>query len=385
MDKKKQINFNLNNFLLAISTAYDYKNNEYFDKSLIYSKRVAFIALNIGNKLNLTPQEMSDLCSYSLSHSIAVIKIKEESTKYYKLSEKIINKFPFLLEKNNILMYQREYYDGTGPFNLKDDEIPLLSKILSFSIEINSKFDLSNSSLENKEKIKNYIIKNSNILFSKEISDIFLELSKNISFYLDLKGENSVLNFIFTNLYDFTIVLDFEDLLELTSTIFYNMNEKSNLLNYCEKACTFYNFEHKDKLTFLITASTQNIGKLFIEDKILNKSTTLSESEYETVKSYPYHTQKVLDNIISFNDISSWASKIQEQINGKGYPYSLSGKNLSLKDRLLACLVAYDALRTEKPYRNAYNHNESIKVLNILAKEGRLDASVIKDLDLFLK
>ena len=385
MDKKKEINFNLNNFLLALSLAFDHKNQEKFGNSLIYSKRVTFIALKIAQKLNLSPEEMADLCSYSLSHSIASLKIDNHSKEYYECAEKMIERFPFLLKNKNILKYQREYYNGSGIFKIKDSDIPLLSKILSFSIELNNKFDLLNCSIKNKNEIKNHLESNRNILFSNEFIDIFLELSNNIAFWQDLQNENDILNFIFMNLHDFTKVLSFEELLELCSVIFFSINSESNLLKYCEKLCDFYKFVHKDKLTFMIAASVQNIGKLFIPKTIIEKNQTLNEEEYEIIKSYPYFTKKILLNIMGFNDICSWASKVQETINATGYPYSLSGKDLSLKDRLLASLVAYDALRLNKPYRKAYTHKASIKILKEMANSGKLDSSVVDDLDFVLK
>lgn len=376
MDKKKEMNFNLNNFLLALSLPCDYKSKEYFNSSLNYSKRVAFIALNIGKELNLNPQEMSDLCSYSLIHRIGLFSNNEEE--YIKQSQDISNKLPFLLENKDILLYQKEYLDGSGTFKLKGDEIPKLSQILSFSILLNEKFDLGNLNIENRNEVINYINRNKNILFKDEFADIFISLSKNSSFWLDLESENDILYFIFGNLYDFTTVLTFEEVLEITSSIYKLISVESNLLDITSKICDFYSFDHKDKLTFLISASLQNIGKVCISNKILNKSTKLEDNEYETIKSYPYFTKKILSAIMGFNDISSWAYKVQERTDLSGYPFGFGAKDLSLKDRVLAVSISYDSLRSKKAYRESYNHQEAIEVLNTI--QG-LDKAIIKDFE----
>lgn len=380
MDKKREINFNLNNFLLALSLACDFKRKENFNSSLNYSKRVAFISLNIGKELNLNPQEMSDLCSYSLIHSIGLLDNRKLDKNYIESSNDFSKKLPFLLENNNILLYQKEYFDGSGLLGKKGENIPKLSQILSFSILLNEKFDLANSNIEKRDEVVNFVEKNSNILFNENLKTIFLKLTKNSSFWLDLENENDILYFIFGNLHDFTTTLTFEEVLEITSFIYNKINSKSNLLKLTSQICDNYSFEHKDKYTFLIAASLQNIGKTAIPYTIINKNESLNKDEYEIIKSYPYYTKKILINIMGFNDIASWAFKIQEKVDSSGYPFGLEAKDLSFKDRVLAILVAYDSLRNKKIYREAYSHKESIDILNNISG---LDKAIIKDIEIF--
>ena len=363
MDKKREMNFNLNNFLLAVSSAIDYSSFDKYNRKINYSKRVAYIALNIGKLLNLNPQEMSDLCSYCLSSQIASLQEKRAQNEFERETKKMTKDFPFLL---------------------KSEDLSLLLDILGFSKDIEEKFDLTNNSIKNREKIELYLSQNST-LYSNKIINSFLELSKKESFYLDLQNENEILIFIFSNLYDFTKVLSFEEILNITKVCFDAINPNSKLLAFGELMSDFYKFEHKDKQTFLIALSLQNIGKAFIPSSILNKPSSLDSFEYEIMKSYPYYTKKVLSNIMGFNDICSWAYKVQEGIDERGYPFGLSGKDLSFKDRLLATLVAYDSLRSKKIYRDAKNHIESIKELQILTKEGFLDNSIVEDLNKVLK
>lgn len=380
MDKKKEMNFNLNNFLLALSLACDFKRKESFNSSLNYSKRVAFISLNIGKELNLNPQEMSDLCSYSLIHSIGLFDNKKLDKNYLESSNNFSKKLPFLLENSNILLYQKEYFDGSGLLGKKGENIPKLSQILSFSILLNEKFDLGNSNIEKKDSIIEFVKNSSDVLFNKEIEDSFIKLSKNLSFWLDLENENDILYFIFGNLHDFTTTLTFEQVLEITSSIYNKINPKSNLLELTSQVCDNYSFEHKDKYTFLIASSLQNIGKTSIPSVIINKKESLDKDEYEIIKSYPYYTKKILSNIMGFNDIVSWAFKIQEKVDSSGYPFGLEAKDLSFKDRVLAILIAYDALRSKKIYREAYSHKESIDILN---STSGLDKAIIKDIESF--
>ena len=344
MDKKKQMPFNLNNFLLATSIAMDSKINNEQNISLNHHKRVCYIALNLGIKFNLEPNIMADLCSYSLA---------------YSLGKSNLEKLPFT----------------TGKEILNND---LINQIVDFSVFLDKKF-LQDSNI-NKNEVIEYIEKNED-KYSKELVEKFLEISVQISFWEDLKYENEILMFIYANLHDFTIVLDFEEILKIT-TIFHKLeNHNSLFLERAEKITDEFEFEHKDKQIFLIASSLQNIGKLFIPSSILNKIEVITQEEYEVIKTYPYHTKRVLSSIMGFTDVSSLAIKVQERVDGSGYILGLDGKNLSFKDRLLGCLVIYNALREERSYREAYSHDKAINIMKEEANRGRVDISLVEHFD----
>lgn len=344
MDKKKQMPFNLNNFLLATAIALDSKINNEHNISLNHHKRVCYIALNLGIKFNLEPNMMADLCSYSLA---------------YSLKKSDLEKLPFTMGKEI----------------LNND---LVNEIINFSVFLDKKF-LQDMKINKNEVIK-YVEKNEE-KYSNELVKNFLDISAQISFWEDLKYENEILMFIYANLHDFTIVLDFEEILKIT-TIFHKLeNPNSLFLEKAEKITDEFEFEHKDKQIFLIASSLQNIGKLFIPSSILNKKEVISQEEYEVIKTYPYHTKRVLNSIMGFADISSLAIKVQERVDGSGYLFGLDGKSLSFKDRLLGCLVVYNALREERSYREAYSHDKAINIMKEEAKRGKVDISLVEHFD----
>lgn len=373
MDKKRQMNFNLNNFLLSLSNAFDEVESRYFNTSKNHSKRVAYLSLKFALEFNYKQDALFDICAYSLMHNIALSQAKEDKEKFCNLANEYAMKLPFdFKEQIDVLKYQ---YD----FNLKEYDIPLFSQFIYFANHIDTKFDLSKNSVENRTKILAYIKDKENILFSSDLVECFEEFAQTQSFWLDLQNENELLTFIFSTLQDKTIVLDFEELLEITSIFTLFTNENLNIIENASRVTEFYNFEHKDKQTFMIAASLCNIGKLYIDEKILNKQDSLEDNEYEEIKAYPYYTKKVLSNIIGFNDICSYAYKVQEQIDANGYPFSLEAKDLSLKDRSLALVNIYTALTSNKPYRKAYTKKEAFDILEQMAKENRVDETIVND------
>lgn len=381
MNKKKELAFNLNNFLLSISIALDLVENDITKTTQNHTKRIAFLCLKLGERFNLTPQELSDLCSYSLVHNIALKHEKEGTKAYFELAEKSVEKLPFLCGYHNVLKYQSEYFDGSGVFGISSKDIPILSQILSFSHLLDKKFDLAGKEIENRKDIIKYLEQNEGKLFSEEIVNHFLDVASTVDFWLDIQSENDILFYIFGTLHDFTYSPTFEEVLDITSIFSQLVDKDNSMIEKCSKMADFYEFEHKDKQTFLIAASLHHIGKLAIPNDILSKESKLNDDEYEIIKSYPYYTKKILSNLMGFNDITNWACRIQETIDGKGYPYKLNAKDLSLKDRLMSSLNIYQSLINEKPYRNAFTHKESISIMMELVKKGKLDSAIVQDLD----
>ncbi|XOB60772.1 HD-GYP domain-containing protein [Campylobacterota bacterium DY0563] len=379
MDKKRQIQFNLNNFLLALSYPLDAIENHYYNTDLIHSKKIAFIALKLAKEFNYEEKYLSDICSYSLIHNIALKQTNKKGKEYCLLGEEYIKSFPFLTDEKDIIKYHCEHYDGSGTFGLKGDEIPLFSQFIAFVDIIDTQFNLSTKDISNREKIIDLVKKNELVLFSSDIVECFMEFSEVESFWLDLQNEQEMLTYIFSSLFDYTQALDFEDILSMTSIFYKIIDKESRLLENCEKVADFYNFDHKDKQTFLIAASLSNIGKFFISQKLIDKDIVLEPYEHKQIKAYPYYTNKTLSNIIGFSDINTWATRVQEFIDGSGYPYSFEGKDLSLKDRLLSITNIYSSLTSEKKYRDAFSNIEAIKVLETFAKEGKIDKAISED------
>lgn len=384
MDKKKQMQFNLNNFLLSTSIALDFVSMNRYKISLGHAKRVAFIALNIGIKFDLSPEELSDLCSYSLLSSIGLNQSSDDKT-FCEISNECAKEFTFLNQSENILLYQKEKVDGSGIFGLKDDEIPLFSQIIFLARTLDIMYDFGKENIKNRFDAIEFVKENLDIYFSRQIIEKFFECVKDVSFWQDMLNEQDTMMFIYASLHDFTKALDFEDILKMT-TIFHKIeNPQSKLIELAQIMCDFYVFEHKDKQTFLIASSLCNIGKLTLGKDLLEKVDELNIYEIEKIRTYPYYTKKILQNIIGFSDITSWAIKVQERLDGSGYILGLSAKDLNFKDRLLQTLYAYNALREDRVYRELFSHDEAIEILKFEASENRFDITIIEDLDKILK
>lgn len=394
--------FNLNSFLIAVSTALDYSEQEILHTTSHHSKRVAYIALRISQLLGLTQEEQFDLCSLALMHdngltqaflnqrvlkkgSLKNISILEKMKDHVLISEKNVKSFPFLTDTKDVILYHHEFYNGSGFFEKSGDEIPIMSQIICCADAIDMKFDLLNATISSIDTIKNYINEQSNILFREDVSQAFLKLSSKASFWADLKDEQiipSLENF----LPKITIDISYEIIHDI-STIFSNIidskspftaKHSNELMQKSQLIAKHLNFDAIHSLKFQIAANLHDLGKLAIANSILEKEAPLSSSEYETIKQHVVITDYLLEGIEGFNEIHEWASHHHERMDGSGYPFKKRASELSYEAKLLGSLDMYQALVEDRPYRKKMSHDKAITLMAEHAQKNLLDKESVR-------
>jgi putative two-component system response regulator len=123
------------------------------------------------------------------------------------------------------------------------------------------------------------------------------------------------------------------------------------------------------------SAPLHDIGKIGIPDDILLKTSGLSESEWVTMKTHTIIGARILDNskYDRVNMACSVAMNHHEHWDGTGYPRGLEGEAIPFEGRIIAVCDVYDALRSDRPYKNAVNHEEAC--LRILEGDERTHPS----------
>jgi HD-GYP domain-containing protein (c-di-GMP phosphodiesterase class II) len=144
---------------------------------------------------------------------------------------------------------------------------------------------------------------------------------------------------------------------------------------------SFYKLSDDKKLKLEIAADLHDIGKLAVPNTILDSPQKLTNDEFEIIKKHPYYTRIALTEIKGFEDITEWASNHHEKLNGKGYPFGKTAKDLDFESRLIACLDIYEALTEERPYRRSLEHEEAMEILNKMKDDGYIDVKITEDIN----
>jgi putative nucleotidyltransferase with HDIG domain len=133
--------------------------------------------------------------------------------------------------------------------------------------------------------------------------------------------------------------------------------------------------ENCDKLE--IAGLLHDIGKLRVPDEILDKPGKLNAHERLVVNTHSFETYEILRGIGGFEEIAQWAAYHHEEPGGKGYPFRIREKDLSIEARILRVADIFQAMMQNRPYRPGLAEHELIGFLKSLASNGSLDAAVV--------
>jgi diguanylate cyclase (GGDEF)-like protein/putative nucleotidyltransferase with HDIG domain len=127
----------------------------------------------------------------------------------------------------------------------------------------------------------------------------------------------------------------------------------------------------KQELMAIETGSLlHDIGKLAIEDYILNKPGRLTHYEFEKMKLHSAAGDEILKQIQFPFPVAQYVRSHHERWDGNGYPDGLSGTAIPLGARILAIADAFDAIRSSRPYKLSFGIQDSVELLR--AQSGTL-------------
>ncbi len=104
-----------------------------------------------------------------------------------------------------------------------------------------------------------------------------------------------------------------------------------------------------------------DIGKIGIDESILNKPGRLTDTEWEEIKRHPEIGYRILNTVSEFSDIATCVLEHHEHWDGKGYPRGLKGDQISLEARIVGFADAYDAMTTSRTYRSALDEKRALE------------------------
>ncbi len=117
--------------------------------------------------------------------------------------------------------------------------------------------------------------------------------------------------------------------------------------------------------TITLASSMHDMGKIGIPDNILLKPGKLTAEEFEIIKSHTIIGEKILSG--SSHCIIDMASTIalshHERWDGTGYPNGLRREDIPLEGRIVMLCDQYDAMRSPRPYKRPFSHEETFKII----------------------
>jgi putative two-component system response regulator len=114
-------------------------------------------------------------------------------------------------------------------------------------------------------------------------------------------------------------------------------------------------------------ALLHDLGKILVPRSLLNKPTTLTQSEWELLRRHPIDGASMLSGVDHLRAAVPYLLHHHERWDGSGYPHGLAGADIPVEGRLLAVVDAYDAMTSERAYRPARTNQEACQEIARLA------------------
>lgn len=112
-----------------------------------------------------------------------------------------------------------------------------------------------------------------------------------------------------------------------------------------------------------IAAILHDIGKIGIDESILNKPGRLTDEEFDKIKQHPEIGVKIIKDIHFLKDVYGIILSHHERYDGTGYPEGRKHGDILLEAQILSIADVFDALTSERPYRNAMTVREAIDII----------------------
>src|ERR671934_1015210 len=135
--------------------------------------------------------------------------------------------------------------------------------------------------------------------------------------------------------------------------------------------------EEKDLFQIEVAALLHDIGKIGVPDAILKKPSRLTAEEKAIMDKHPEFSWSILRMFPGLEQASLFALHHHEDYDGTGYPGGLKGEEIPLGSRIVSVIDAYDAMISNRPYRQGLPHDEAVR--RLLADSGaQFDPIVVK-------
>jgi HD-GYP domain-containing protein (c-di-GMP phosphodiesterase class II) len=143
----------------------------------------------------------------------------------------------------------------------------------------------------------------------------------------------------------------------------YTGGHTKRVMNYCLMIGESIGLSIKQIEDLRLASILHDVGKIGIRDDVLLKKERLNSEEYEKMIMHSKYGSEILSHIKQLKDVIPGVRSHHERIDGKGYPDNLKNNDIPLIAKIIAVADTFDAMTTDRPYRNAMSLDNAIQEL----------------------
>lgn len=378
----------LQNLLLSLSDALDLADPLINQHQI----RTAFIAWQISRVMDLPQTFENDLFIASLLHDVGALSPEEKLSihdmevanpdQHCILGERLLKSVPIFSAASWMVRYhhtpweQFEVLVPTGSI--------LGAQIISLADHVERSISRSQFILHQNEAIIEHIRSLSGNVIAPELLDVFLSLSYREDFWLDLVSPR-LYSVLLNNGPCQSIDVEPSRLLAISEMFRamidfrsrFTATHSSGVATAAATLSRLFGFTETEVEMMEVAGNLHDLGKLVIPNHILTKPDKLTREEYALMRQHTYHTYMVLKTIGGIQQVAEWAAFHHEHLDGSGYPFHLTARDLSIQSRIMGVADVFTALSENRPYRASMDRESILRTLTRMSQRNWLDASVV--------
>jgi HD-GYP domain-containing protein (c-di-GMP phosphodiesterase class II) len=133
-----------------------------------------------------------------------------------------------------------------------------------------------------------------------------------------------------------------------------------NVQVLCQKMAAALQLSEAETADLELLAYLHDIGKIAVSDLILNKPGSLTAEEWREMKRHPEIGYRITQSVPELAQVAEYILAHHERWDGTGYPKGISGPKIPRLSRILAVADSYDAMTSERSYRDAIPQSEAV-------------------------
>jgi len=380
--------------LLSMSEAMDLVS-----PSLVnHQKQVAYIALDLAAEMDWPHDQQQEVAVAGTLHDAGALSTREKLQllqfdapgldRHCEAGYRLLRLFgPFSAAAQMVRYHHTPWSRGAG-IQANGQPVPRGSHLLHLADRIAVLVDKGEEVLSQVPGIREKIEEHSGDLFVPEMVDAFRRLAEKEYFWFDLVS-HSIGATLRRRMVLPALPLETESVAGIAEMFSYiidfrsrfTASHSSGLAVNAEALARVAGFSDEDCRWMRVAGNLHDLGKLAVPTEILEKPAGLTPQERDVMRCHTYHTYRVLEPIAAFERIIAWAAFHHERLDGRGYPFHLAAKDLSVGSRIMAVADAYTACMEDRPYRKSMGSRATVETLQTMARQSALDPGIVRLLE----
>ena len=387
------LTIDLRQMIIAIETAVSFVGMN----DINHGKRVGYIAGQLGHHLGFSDEDIQFAFELGLLHDCGVSTEQmhsnlvnhfdwEDAHIHCDIGYQLLKNFAPLAAYAIPIYYHHTPWQQLVETRVSRRDGRMANLIfLSDRIDILAASHYKNDILVARKEIARSINSYGGSYFDLTLVDAFNAVEQSEAFWISLEDRH-VTRYVWNmGLTQSNTPLTLEQLRHLSLILAYIVDQKSpftaqhsllvaSLASYIAKT---YGLSEAQCEKIEVAGLLHDLGKLHTPDHILAKPAPLSAIERSIMNQHSYETYEILRHIKGLGDIAEWAAYHHEGLNGVGYPFHPSAAKLSIEARIIAVADIFQAVVQDRPYRDGRTLNETIKILEDMTRNGKLDEEIV--------